>query len=721
MIHYQIIPDNQIDNNQVETLARSFTGYQSLFSRWDKSTKHFTKHPFLSLETILQPNKTAFYLTAKKENDLIAAKAIESTFPKATIKKVEDPFSADPLHIIELSYYHHYFLSLRVDKRSNALISNLLDVLPLLSDEERVDLQILAFPAADDFNSGADEAYRKFRAGELPKKIRLDKKYIGDTILNLAAKTSLAAVDALVSLTGGEPEKVNLDDKELSHILRDGRLRNETYTKAQGEAFSVTIRAGIHAKDQKRAEAIARMVYSAFRSLDGDNYLIYRSINREAGKKRLKERSESIKTQKDYMSLQELSRLYLMPTAHLQEKYKIQNVSSIETKLPERLLKGGILLGNHVIKGERQNVYFPLNDIDELCLPRLVVGGMGSGKSTFGTNFAVQAAKNGFGSVFVDPAKGIVGDEIEKLLPPEQVKRIRIGHKPISLDWREVRHAKNWKGRLANTVLSFFENAVEETGGQTSRFIRAACYAMTTGRLSEVFSILTDQKQREEAISRLSDGIHKMTLTDLNNHSEGRRRQILEPILNRFDSILGDEFLAECFNASEGLDLVALMSSGKTVVIDVPKAIVGTEGVELICNLLTTKIDLAMSLRKEKDQKPVFVILDEPHQYSKCSRIWKSAAVESRKWRVSYIWLFHEWKQIDGDLRDIIKSALPHYHIYSSSRKTYQDLSQELLPLTLEDCMKVKRRYAINLLRSGGENIKPFVAKMNYPFDKDPE
>lgn len=716
MIHLRIIPDNQIDNSQVETLSRSLSGYQNLFSRWDHEKKRFSKHPFLSFETVIKKKGTSFYVTVKDESEEVARKAIESTFPKATVEKVEDPFSEKPKGMVELMYANHYFLSLRVDRRSVSLLTALLDTTLMMAEDEQIYLQSLAIPAGNDWYIGAVEAYNKFKKGSLPKKIRIDKKYIGMSALHLTTKAVIGAVNTVVELTGGKPEEYDLQKAERAQILRDGYLRNETIHKARGEAYDVTIRLGIVTKDSKRSRDLSRMVSSAFRALDGDNHLIERKVDERRGYEALRGRKGGIKLQKDYMSIQEFSRMLLLPTNHLQEKYSIENVSSLETPLPDRLLNGGLWLGSHVLKGKEQKIYFPTKDLDELCLPRVVIGGMGSGKTKgFGANFMYQAVLNGFGALCLDPAKGEVGDELEKVLDPDKIVRIKIGERPISLDWREAYHSQKAKGRLANTILSFFANSTDEAGAQTARYIRASVMAMRTGKLSEILSILEDEKTREEAISRLSEGIHKITLTDLHNHSDGRRRQILEPILNRFDVILGDEFLSECFNSDDGIDLVDLMSQRKAIVIDVPKSIVGTEGVEIIGSLLSTKIDLAMTLRKEENQFPFFVIADEPHQYAKSAKVWKSASVESRKWRVGYIWLFHEWKQIDQDLRDIIKSALPHYHLYSSSSKTYRDLSQEISPLTLEDAMKTKRYHAINVIRSGGDYIKPFVSRMAPP------
>lgn len=64
---------------------------------------------------------------------------------------------------------------------------------------------------------------------------------------------------------------------------------------------------------------------------------------------------------------------------------------------------------------------------------------------------------------------------------------------------------------------------------------------------------------------------------------------------------------------------------------------------------------------------------------------------------------------------EIIKSAGPHYHLYTSSKRTYRDLAEESVPFTLEEAMKTPRYQAINVLRSGGVTVPPFMAKMTPP------
>jgi hypothetical protein len=99
----------------------------------------------------------------------------------------------------------------------------------------------------------------------------------------------------------------------------------------------------------------------------------------------------------------------------------------------------------------------------------------------------------------------------------------------------------------------------------------------------------------------------------------------------------------------------------------------------------------------------------------KSAKTWKAAAVESRKWRLGYVWLFHSWEQIPKDLAEIIKAAGPHYTIYNSSKKTFKDLAEEISPYHNRVWIKVKRHHAINVLRAGSEIQKPFICKMAPP------
>ncbi|NGQ95523.1 ATP-binding protein [Brevibacillus sp. SYP-B805] len=688
--------------------------YQSPLERWNPAKRRIERAPFVSFETVLSRKDSAFTVTVLREYESLARKAIESTWPNVTITEIADPFTSRPEITATLELNYHYMFAIRVDRREISFLASLLETINALDEVDGVYVQTLAVPAEKDWYEGAAQAYERFKAGEMPQKLALNKRTAGRTALKLATKTVLGAISVVTELmTGEEPEPINIDGGERAAILRDGKLRSETLNKTRGDAYDVTVRIGVVCADKSRAKAIMRMVTMAFRELDGDNHLVANETDADRTWRKMRERTMGLRLQRNYMSIPEVSRLFLLPTRPLQERYHIENVRLLETGIPAEISAGGLRLGTVTHKGVAQTVYMPTDNYDELCLPRVVIGGMGSGKTTFGANLLVEAVRNGFGGLAIDPAKGQIGDMVAAALPSDRVTRIRIdGMTPFALDFCEVARSPRARNRLANAIISFFNTATDEAGAQTARYLRATIFAMQTSKLAEIMRILEDAAYRDELISKMPAGIHRSTLEDFSRMTDAKRAQVMAPIYNRLDTILGDEYLAECFASDNSIDMVALMSEKKAVVIDVPKAALGAESVDLIVNLLAVKMDLAMILRKETDQFPFFIVFDEPHQFLRSARTWRSAAVESRKWRVAYAWLFHSWEQIPGDLAEIIRSAGPHYHVFRASKKTFRELAEELAPFTVEDFVKMPRFHALNVLRVGDAQHTVFMAKM---------
>ncbi|WP_051556846.1 ATP-binding protein [Brevibacillus agri] len=662
----------------------------------------------------MQREGTTFNATVLREYESLARKAIESTWPNATVAEVPDPFTTRPDVTATLELNYHYMFAIRVDRREISYLASLLETVRTMEADDSVYVQTLATPAERDWYGGAAEAYERFKAGEMPQKFALNKRTAGRTALKLATKTVLGAISVVTELmTGEEPEPIRIDGGERAAILRDGKLRTETLAKTRGDAYDVIIRVGVVCADRARTAALMRMVTMAFRELDGDNHLVAHETDVDRTWRKMRERSVGLRLQRDYMSIAEVSRLFLLPTRPLQERYKIDSIAQLETGVPPEISAGGLRFGSVKHKGAEIPVYMPTDNYDELCLPRVMIGGMGSGKTTAGARLLIEAVRNGFGGLAIDPAKGQIGDMVAAALPSDRVTRIRIdGVAPFALDFCEINRSHRARNRLANAIISFFNTATDEAGAQTARYLRAAIMAMQTAKLAEIMRIFEDDAYRAECIAEMAPGMHRTTLEDYGNMSDGKRAQVLAPIYNRLDTILGDEYLAECFASDNSLDMVALTSERRAVVIDVPKAALGSEGVDLIVNLLSVKLDLAMTLREEADQFPFFIVFDEPHQFLRSARAWKAAAVESRKWRYTYVWMFHSWEQIPHDLAEIIRSAGPHYTVFRASKKTFRELAEELAPFTVEDYVKMPRYHALNVLRVGEAQHAVVMARM---------
>lgn len=631
-------------------------------------------------ETIIARDRYEIRMATPEHTAELAQQQVEATWPTAVLEPAED----DHLALFgpdtdgwQLRLRFPHFLSLSTDRRKLAPLPQLLELSRQFRWDDYSVVQFGFQAAEPDWWKDAAADRREFDGGYKPRGWR-----------------------------------------------KVGHLSDATEQKLAGQGFDFVLRVLVRSADPRRRQRLGRGLCAALASLNGDNQLDARRVpgwrlNRFLRDTRARRIAVPFFTpRRDIITPAEIGRLIQLPPRSLQEEYMgVAAKSQRESKAPAEVRRGGLKLGTVEQKDGTYEVCMPIDNHDELCLPRVVIGGMGSGKTRgYGANLMVEAVKNGFGALSIDPAKGEIGNEVAAALQANKIKRIRIdGSVPIALDFCEVQHSPRARNRLAKSIISFFNSATDEAGAQTARYLRAAIMGMRTPRLAEILRIFEDDDYREELVAGMPPGIHRSTLEDFGRMTDGRRAQVLAPILNRLDTILGDEFLAECFDSDNSLDMVELMSQRHAVIIDVPKTALGPEGVDLIVNLLSVKIDLAMTLRPEEKQFPFFVIYDEPHQFLRSARAWNSAAVESRKWRVGYVWMFHSWEQIPGDLAEIIRSAGPHYHIYRASKKTFRELAEELAPYTVEDYVKMPRFHALNVLRVGDQQHVVFMAHMAPP------
>lgn len=672
---FQVIPHSKVKNDKVDQLPNVLAdSYQELFERFKKG--YLNNPERLFFETKITNKSYQNFITTNREIFDIIQQQTQMTWKDVTLKEVDHPhtFGENEITAFNIKFKHPFFMSLKTDKTMQQIpLEEILEVSRFMQEGDKVFTQFGIQSADDKWFKNAERERLDFR----PPKQWVNKEFSKATEL------------------------------KIGHF-----------------GFDFAFRLIVKSKNERRRKQISRGILLALKQLNHDNELKERMIKPYKTKRFIDDIKKGhiptpfIFGKRQIVTPPEIAHFMKLPQRTLQESYPIiESVTGKEIEIPNALKKGGIPLGEVTFKGEKQQIYMPTNNHDELCLPRVAIGGMGTGKTRgFGANWILDSIKNGFGALAIDPAKGEIGEEIATALPADKYEIIKLGSVPIALDWCEVKHSPRAKNRLANTVIGFFNTATDEAGAQTSRYIRAAVMAMQTGKLSEIMRIFEDENYRNEIVEDMQDGIHKMTLEDYSSMSDGKKAQILSPILNRLDTILGDQYLSECMESDESLDMVELMSQKKAFIIDVPKSELGPEAVDLIVNLLSTKIDLAMTLRKESNQHPFFVLFDEPHQFLKSTKTWKSATVESRKWRIGYVWMFHSWEQIPRDLAEIIKSAGPHYHLYSCSKRTFSDLTEEIAPFTVEDGLKLKKFHAINVIRAGSDGVvKPVIAKMIPP------
>lgn len=723
----KITPDSSVRNWRAEDVTKAFADLFRL--PIDRFTKDGAKIQYkiqerAAFDIVFSGGRVQFFVSVPKKIEPIIKRRLQSVWEGATIERGIMPKLGEKARVYALSTRKHDIYSLHTGANDNLPLGSILEAGRFIQENEAGRVSAYFDPMHQaTWQNDLKEAWRRLREGHAPRKVDLSFKnalFMTATGLSGLMKEVTTLLSGLISDDKGNIYANEASNPQASEYAIE-RLENATKTKPNKQGLRTHLWTAAESEDNERADMIARTLAGSYGDLSADNELEARPVKR----KRKAEALRTINTKQpprvnlgvSKLSTAEASKLVQMPGRDLQEKHK--NVDAIDQKqveIDEQLTGDGLKLGDVTYRGKSQTVYMPTGDHDELCLPTAVIGGMGQGKTKgFGANRMVEAANNGFGGLFIDPAKHEVGEEIKKVLNPDQYEIINIADMKPSFDWCECNYSQYGKGLLADAVLSFFEDT-DETGPQTERYLRAFVMGMQGTKLQEVFDIMERPKYLQKVIHNMPEGIHKETLRQYGEMSDSMRMRIVQPIYNRLDGIMGDPFLGDCFKSEKQLDFVEIMSQKKIFIIDVAKKDGLTpKQINTIGNLLMTKINLAMQFRPEEKQHPFFVIVDEPHQFTRSSRIWESMSVEARKWRVSFTWLFHYWGQLPRAAQMSIKSALPHYHIYPTAKDTWKDLQEEIAPFTTDDGMNLKRFHAITVLRTGGGNTKPFITHMTLP------
>jgi len=697
----KIIPDRTVRPWNVEAFARSLW---ELYLPPIKRVESWRPLKYRMQESFTFAIKLAetinFYLTIPERWSGYVKGKLALCYPRATISQEKNTTGirtyknvASNTKLIEtsceVSLLRHDFWALNVAGRDYKPLGAVLENVRDLTEGESIIIETTATPIErEDWTRNCQETYKMVRRGEKLEKVSLDGEGILEKVGEMIDGAFSEAAGFLDFMMGTEKQK---------EIQLPGyrRISPSTIQKMSSPPFLTRILVTAYSLDPLKAKVLTKSVANALNELAGDNEFIARE--------------PSLLPRKSVLSAAELSKLLLLPGAELQVEYpQIESIQHRQSRLPATVTTEGLLIGHSKRQGVEYPVYLPTRNLDELCLPHVVIGGMGTGKTKgFGANLVVEAVKKGYGAIVIDPEKGEIGDEVGTMVP---ITRIRFGHDVISLDWREALHSPRSRNRLANEIVSFVDAQSDEAGAQTVRYLRSAAKIAPTGSLNEIVQTLTDIDYLKSLDIPESE---RTTWNQFMLLSEARRNQIALPVLNRLDIIQGDDYLSECMESKRGLDFVRLLDIPKAIIIDIPKGLLGREAADILGSLIATKIDLAMTLRDSSF--PVFVVIDEPHQILRGTRIWRSAAVESRKWRFGYTWMFHAWEQIPRELAAIIQAAGPHYHLYRTSKATYQSLAEEIRPFDIEEAMETPLYHAINVIRAGGGTVTPFLAKMLKP------
>jgi len=726
----EISPSKMTSNMNVKWLMSEFARlYKPLTDRISlESDEYFMTYEqemMIWWEVLIRHNQIGFYLVVPDKEGVKEglARQVMKCWKQSNVKVITDPmpqFVEDTTDVAKMHLKYHQLLSLDIDNTHFSILESLLNAKHYLKEGDVTLLQIGLRPRGSEWNDSmmtlldthkqTEDVPR--RKGEKPsiKKIALT----GGWLAGLAVEGGLNMFGN--SFIPGWEESDNLGGNKK--FLNGSIESNATRFKAKSDAFDTSINIVVQCPDSERRKAVIRSITSGFDPMEGDNKLVESPTRSD---KIRHSRLQSVMSRKmpgtvhDVLCANELAKIINVPDQkaqidHYNELSLVTNKG--ESEVPKETFDDG--KGRNIpfatiedTDGVVKTLHYSTKNNNHLCMTRVIMGEPGTGKTTAGINFALEAFFRGYGSTFIDAADGKAIRRILKRIPPELKHKVAIldltnTKRPIGIGWNEIfrgKEAEDLQDNLAEEVIHFIElvsgNALSMTSETWVQLAVKAVWTTPDATIQDVMRMMSDSEYRASIIPSITDFELRADWERFHNeYTKEERASICDQTFRRLykmirNSAVKNILLQRPKKDKEGnylVDFRKWMDEGYLVLIYADEDL-GEHIVTTLISFIIAKFNLAMISRKdideEDDRPPCFLILDEPDHYIKGSERWQQMLTRYRKYRCGLTFMFHGWSQLkktDKNLPEIMRQAGPHYMIFQTDEDNLDELKSVIEP-----------------------------------------
>jgi hypothetical protein len=713
-----------------------------------------TPTDYIWYEVVMKKDSINFYVICSESNSEFVWLKLEQIFPHSPIDMVdieETRIPAEDTMIADLKLQRHNFFSIRTDYSEQAQpIEDMLVCSEDVKEDDVLKFSMRIQPFDQNYWSYKCEDWHKHTLkGKAPKRLRVTKSSLIGALFGMS-DIAFHKLSELFRELHEIAFKKKSNQIVVVHSNQESRevgdISRQSHYKSTAPVFKTTMRVASHSKDYTRRAMNLKSFSNSFVDLKDTNNSIIRTAIYEEGEKLHKLAHKEVNEQKitplshvdvDYNVLcdKELGKIMQLPTVKVQKKHegRLESLGRSEIGIPDAFLKEeGLHIGKAEYKGEDFDVFVPDENQDEYCLPLIAMGQMGSGKDVFAINYVVENALKGRGAVVpdvIDEEGRGMSDSIIKSLPPEKVIVLDFGDEEFVpyLDWAEGMKSTNRFSinRVSTELLKFFESE-DEAGVQTARYLKEASKAVPNGTVIQFGLMFTSEEFRKRAIESCKERGDVSTAAFWEIYEslgDGRQKQIADPILNRIHKLIGDPALKPIFGqkSTGTIKFDEWLYEGKVILCKIPKKLFGTEGIRTLFHWITVKTWLAKQAMSDSMKCTSLLVINEPHQVFSGGLIdtLKEIFVESRKYGLCVMTLFHDFSQVNRELSDImISSGANLVMLKQKNDKTWKKFMSRIEEYySFEDCVKINMHEAMICFLSNKKDQPVVRVKLNhYPY-----
>lgn len=766
-VSLQIIPHSSNRNYDTELLVQTMASmYRLPYQRLRKEIDEY-KNFKITLELpekstfliVITKDDCQFYLTIPKRYSSLFIEKCSEVWKRSTIKEVENIPNLDG-EKYELHYKKEDPLSLRVNKKTNEPLSNILGVKDIMESGDEVDILYNFIPMWQGRWRGLYHETMKRLSGGIP----VDKEKVSATFaFKILCIYIIKAIDFIFDIVddilSGGSKKTITSEVAITKLDAISNLSKNTLKKENSTVIGTQIIINSKSDDKSRQHNNAISVTESYKIINEDNNLIYRKL---AEKKKIDNNEYLIKgVAVNKMSTLECNNFIQIPGRELLDKHKIATkVETLESPIPEELQKGNISLGEGIYKGEKQEGFLPVN-YNFANLAMLLLSPQGGGKTTLIGNIVRNANKVKESNIVLDYIKNCeLADSIKKVINPLDIVEIDLSKEENfqALSFNEINYVGESEFEIfeianmkAEQTLAFIDAANSDglaLTGKMRRYLSAAAnivYLHNNTSIGDVIKCLSKYQRRIEYVKWARENISAQgleyledmldALDELNEVEKdidkktkevircevvGTKDSKIEGILDRVNLIQENIYLKYMLNmkADNNIDFVKSIEEGKTILIKMPEHKFNNTMVKnVLITFFTSKIILATKLRGVLHEQPsrCNVFYDEIYQAPTAENIICDVLSQLRKFGTKIIISAHYMDQLSNNLKNEIKASGASYMLLQGAdKKNFNELKEELLPYELEDLLKLKQFHSLNLIRYQKGYAK-FITKLPKP------
>jgi RecA/RadA recombinase len=405
------------------------------------------------------------------------------------------------------------------------------------------------------------------------------------------------------------------------------------------------------------------------------------------------------------LSLTELSSLYHLPFTATTKTEDLINTKSPQLPPPLSLKKSAIKLDNVFAKNIYSGVETPIGlTLEERRRHLYVIGATGTGKTTLLTHMIYNDLSNGKGVAVLDP-HGDLSERLLAIVPEKRANEVVYFNPydtkhPIGLNILELTpnidddEKQREKDLITSSVVSIFYKLYPPRymGPRMEHILRntiLTALEQPESTLMTVYELLTNKNLRNQAVSRLPEGILKdFWKEEFEGLGSNQKAEQISPITNKLGRFLTASMTANILNQTKStLNLEEIMNNGQILICDLSKGKIGEDVSAFLGSIITAKLQLAALKRvhiPQNERKDFFLYIDEFQNFA--TKSFAELLSEARKYRLNVVLAHQTVSQIeDRDFLQIILANVGTVIVF----RTSSPLDEEtILPILLPQVNK---------------------------------